>query len=85
MSKDLTTAGFSKQSSLGGLDVGNTHCSNSLKVRSVKKTVTIPYLVGKKRRMASVLIISKSTDQEKANMVNSECELGTTTSVGGTT
>ena len=88
-SKDLTTTGFSKQSSLGGLDVGNTHCSNSLKVRNVKKTFTIPYLVGKKRRkkrrMASVLVISNSTDQEKAIMVNLECELGTTTSVGGTT
>jgi hypothetical protein len=26
---------------------------------------TIPYLVGKKRRMASALVLSKSTDQEK--------------------
>jgi hypothetical protein len=43
----------------------------------------IPYLVGKKRRMASVLVISNSTDQEKAIMVNLECELGTT-SAGGT-
>jgi hypothetical protein len=68
---------------LGGLDVGNTHCSNSFQGRNVKKTFTIPYLVGKKRRMANVLVISNSIDQEKAIMVNSECELGTT-SAGGT-
>jgi hypothetical protein len=43
---------------------------------------TIPYLVGKQRRMASVLVLSKSTDHEKAIMVHSECELGTT-SAGG--
>ena len=43
---------------------------------------SIPYLVGKKRRMTSVLVISNSIDQEKAIMVNSECELGTT-SAGG--
>jgi hypothetical protein len=67
---------------LGGLDVGNTHCSNSVQGRKVKKTFMIPYLVGKKRRMASVLVLSKSTDQEKAIVMQSKCELGTT-SAGG--
>jgi hypothetical protein len=75
--------GFCKQSSLGRLDVGNTHCSNSFQGRNVKKTFTIPYLVGKKKRMASVLVNYNSTDQEKAIVVNSECEL-CTTSAGGT-
>jgi hypothetical protein len=82
-SKDLTIKGFCKQSSLGGLDVGNTHCSNSFQGRNVKKTFMIPYLIGKKRRMASVLVISNSTDQEKVIVVNLECEL-CTTSAGGT-
>jgi hypothetical protein len=39
---------------------------------------TIPYLVGKKRRMASVLVLFKSATQEKAFMVHLECELATT-------
>jgi hypothetical protein len=48
----------------------------------VKKTFTIPYLVGMKRRMASVLVLSNSTDQEKAIMIHSECELDTTRAGG---
>jgi hypothetical protein len=44
---------------------------------------SIPYLVGKKRRMTSVLVISNSIDQEKAIVVNLECEF-CTTSVGCT-
>jgi hypothetical protein len=69
---------------LGRLDVGNTHCSNSFQGGYVKKAFTIPYFVGKKRRMTSVLVISNSTNQEKAIVVNSECEIDTT-GAGGTT
>ena len=42
------------------------------------KMLTIPYLVDKKRRMASVLVLFKSATQEKAIMVHLECELATT-------
>jgi hypothetical protein len=77
-----TGTGFGKHSSLGGLDVNNRHCSNSFQGGKVKKMFTISYLVGMKRRMASVLVLSNSTDQEKAIMVNLECELNTT-SAGG--
>jgi hypothetical protein len=53
------------------------------RVKMSRKHLQNPYLVGKKRRMASVLVISNSTDPEKAIVVNSECEL-CTTSAGGT-
>ena len=81
-SKDLTGTGFGQHSSLGGLDVGNRHCSNSFQGGKVKKAFTIPHLVRRKRRMSSMLLLSNSTDQEKAIMVRSQCELNTT-SAGG--
>ena len=34
--KDLTGTGFGEQNSLGGLDLGNTHCSNIFQGRTVK-------------------------------------------------
>ena len=74
-SKDLPGTGLGKQSGLGRLDVSNRHGSNRFQGGKVNKTFTIPYLVGMKRRMASVLVLSDSTDQEKAILVHSECEL----------
>jgi hypothetical protein len=80
MSKDLTGTCFGKQSSFGRLlNVSNRHFSNGFQgAGKVKKTFTIPSLVGMKRRMAVVLVLSTSTNQEKAVMVNLECELDTT-------